>query len=74
MQQFKWTCVQQEKKLLHLKEIFCSESKVFILEAFCLTLFKRIRRKQSEKDEVSQLYRDTIDEKEKKGKKLYRDW
>ena len=50
-----------------------AESRVFILEAFRLTLFKRIRQKQDEKDEVSCLYRDTVDEKEKR-KKLHCDW
>ena len=43
-----------------------AESKVFIVEAFCLTLFKRIRQKYSEKDEVSHLYRGMVDEKKRK--------
>ena len=46
---------------------FCSN--IFhILEDFCLTLFKRIRPKLSEKDEVSHLYKSTVDEKEKEKK------
>ena len=38
---------------------------IHILEAFRLTLFKRICQKWSKKDEVSNLYRNTIDKKEK---------
>ena len=49
----------------------CRKYGIHILEAFHLTLFKRIRQKWSEKDEVSHLYRDAVDEKEKR---LYRDW
>ena len=48
-----------------------AESRVFILEAFRLTLFKRIRQKYGEKNKVSHLYGDTVDEKEKK---LHLDW
>ena len=46
-----------------------AESRVFILEAFRLTLFKRLRQKQSEKvKRVS--YIKTQLTKKKKGKKL----
>ena len=45
-----------------------AKSRVFILEAFCLTLFKRVCQKLCKKDKVSHLYRDTVDEKEKRKK------
>ena len=41
------------------------ENRVLIFEAFRITIFKRIRQKSSENDEVSHLCRDTVDEKEK---------
>ena len=42
------------------------EESIHIFKAFCLTLFKRIRQKWNEKDEVSHLYGDTVDKKRKK--------
>ena len=56
-----------------VKQIYCRKYAIHILEAFLLALFKRICQKYSKKDGESQLYRDTVDEIEKK-KKAHRDW
>ena len=49
------------------------ESRVFILKAFCVTLFKRMRQKWSEKVKWVTNIETQLDEKEN-GKKFYRDW
>ena len=48
----------------------CRKKSIYILEAFRLTLFKRIRQKYIE----YHFYRDTVDERKKKKKRLDRDW